>query len=283
MLGLLRRLAPQSAWPAWAGGLVAAASRLMRRALERGALPGPQLSAAPHSIALYQRILSENLEAGVSFVKLREVLTGADQSGRVRVVLRHDIDLDPRTLRPLAAVEEGLGIRAAVFVRADGITYRLADHLDCFAPHADAGGELGLHSTAYYHRDWRGALESELKTFRACFGSWPTLVNTHGDHPKTAPRVARRTALLAQLARGIPGVSSYVGCDQLYRYGYVAEDCHFDADRTTAYVCEDMLQLAKRCGPGRTGLLLIHPEYWASVAFIPYLAAGDVPAALRDT
>ncbi len=44
---------------------------------------------------------------------------------------------------------------------------------------------------------------------------------------------------------------------------------HFDADRTTAYICEDMLQLAKRCGPGRTGLLLIHPEYWASVAYVP--------------
>ena len=283
VLGRLRQLVRESEWLAWADNLVTTASRLVGRALGRGAPPGPRLSTAPHSIALYQRILSENLEAGVSFVTLREVLAGAGAVNGVRAVLRHDIDLDPRTLRPLAAVEEGLGIGAAVFVRADGITYRLADHLDCFAPHADSGGELGLHSTAYYHRDWRGALESELRTFRACFGSWPTLVNTHGDHPKTAPRVARRTALLAQLARGIPGVSGYVGCDQLYSYRYVAEDCHFDADRTTAYVCEDMLQLAKRCGPGRTGLLLIHPEYWASVAYVPYLAAGDVPAGLRDT
>lgn len=283
MLGLPRRLAPQSAWPAWAGGLVVAASRLMRRALGRGAPPGPRLSTAPHSIALYQRILSENLEAGVSFVKLREVLGGADQSSGVRVVLRHDIDYEPRSLASLAAVEKGLGIRAAVFVRADGITYRLAEHLSCFASHLDAGGELGLHSTAYYHGDWRRALEAEVVAYRACFGSGPTLVNTHGHHPKTAARVSRRTALLGQLGRGVPGVSGYVGCDQLYPYRYVAEDCHFDADRTTAYVCEDMLQLAARCGPGRTGLLLIHPEYWASEAFVPYLAAGDVPAALRDT
>lgn len=283
MLGRLRQLVRESERLAWAENLAATASRLVGRALGRVAPPGARLSTAPHEIDLFRRILSENLEAGVSFVTLGEVLAGAGAVNGVRAVLRHDIDYDPRSLRPLAAVEEGLGVSAAVFVRADGITYRLADHLDCFASHLDAGGELGLHSSAYYHRNWRHALEAEVAVYRACFGSGPVLVNAHGGYPTTTAMGARRAQLLAQLARGIPGVSGYVGCDQLYPYRYVAEDCHFDPERTTAYCCEDMLQIAARCGPGRTGLLLIHPEYWASVSFIPYLAAGDVPAALRDT
>jgi hypothetical protein len=236
-----------------------------RRALGfRRALHGSAavLSAAPHDLGLYERMMREGLETrGVRFL-----LTGQFRDRRadprcVNLVLRHDIDADPERLFAMADIEARYGIRSTIYVRADEREYRLRDYGDRLRGLYSSGFEIGLHSVAYVASRPDGALSLERGVFAASLGFQPTLLTTHGVYPGSLRLAARRQFFIREtVATTWPTVFSDEFGDQ--RFDVYLGDANFDAKRTMTYITPDFVQFAG-LAPGTTVQLLTHPQYWA--------------------
>ena len=127
------------------------------------------------SIAYYKTILQAALDAGYSFVTLKEFVDlGCPE--QKHFVLRHDLDKQPTSLAPIIDAERELGIKSTVFVRVCGCEYNPLGYAGYRAiKHAvDAGAEIGLHTGFIEFATITGesaedVLVNELLTLRGFF------------------------------------------------------------------------------------------------------------------
>lgn len=77
----------------------------------------PNLLRPPHNLAEYRAILSSARQKGYAFLTLREFMLATHKPSGPFIILRHDIDSDPRTALRFAEIEESLGVRASYFFR----------------------------------------------------------------------------------------------------------------------------------------------------------------------
>lgn len=93
----------------------------------------------PHRIALYHTILREARSTGYQFLTLAELAAAQEPPSAPFIILRHDIDTDPRAALDFAAAEAKEDIRATYFFR---LTTWNKDIIDLL--HAQ-GHEVGYH------------------------------------------------------------------------------------------------------------------------------------------
>jgi hypothetical protein len=159
----------------------------------------------------YVRLLKAALSAGYEPISLERFLDGAvPESGRPLLILRHDVDQDPRSAITMANIEADFGLRSTWYFR-----WRTA-HPAVIAAVRRRGAEIGLH----YETLSRDALEhgipnadelpgriaaarerlaDEIATFKRLFGPIRS-VAPHGD--TRVPGVRNADLLLSQDCAG---------------------------------------------------------------------------------
>jgi hypothetical protein len=97
----------------------------------------------------YRDYLALAVAEGYRFVGF-ESLAEASDLDEPQILLRHDIDYDPRFMPPMAAIEADLGVRATYCIQVDSRWYSVGarDNRAAIAATLDAGHWLGLHLDA---------------------------------------------------------------------------------------------------------------------------------------
>ncbi len=136
----------------------------------------------------YRRLLSEALACGYAVVSLESWLTGEGRDGRT-LVLRHDVDQDPRAVLTMAAIESDLGLTSTWYFR-----WRTA-HPTVIRFLRAHGFEVGLHYETLTRMSLerahpqdqevsvpaaREVLRREIEAFAALYGPLRS-VAPHGD------------------------------------------------------------------------------------------------------
>lgn len=105
------------------------------------------MSENQFSIAYYSKILELAKDQGYKAVTLNEfVRLGCPKIGHL--IIRHDLDKSPITLKPVLDAERKVDIKSTTFVRVAGSEYNFLSY-PCFKILKDAeadGFEIGLHS-----------------------------------------------------------------------------------------------------------------------------------------
>ncbi len=121
----------------------------------------------------------------IEFVTLREAVSTLRPSDKIRMVLRHDIDVDVVAAEYLSRIENRLGIAATYFVQHTapyyygecdpnaGVFYRNECMRHYYLALQDMGHEVGLHNDALWvYQRWQmdgaQALVEELNWLRSC-------------------------------------------------------------------------------------------------------------------
>lgn len=98
------------------------------------------------SLRHYEEILRLGLEAGYTFVALKQFISTSVPPNRRIALLRHDIDTEPRRAIGFARVEEHHGVKSSFFVRVHAdynpFSYRVYEVLQEIVR---MGHEVGLH------------------------------------------------------------------------------------------------------------------------------------------
>ncbi len=150
----------------------------------------------PSGLDTYRRLLSSALEAGYEFTSIerfwRRIATDEVDTSRPSLILRHDIDTDPRTAAEMWEIERTLGITGSYYFRLSTLD------LDLMGRIASDGGEVSYHyeelatiAKERHLRD-RGSLmrhipEAQdlflrnLDSLRTATGQPMRIVSSHGD------------------------------------------------------------------------------------------------------
>jgi len=253
---LKARLQPMTGDTAWV------LLRWARRWLWQHAWQRPVVdSVAPHPLSVYEELVGTLRHNGHAELLLGSAhLAKRHRPDRLNVVLRHDVDFDPRPLFAMTELEVRLGIRSTIYVRADGEAYRLADYQEPLRELVRQGFELGLHSSAYRDRASIPLFQKELCVFQECLGFPPTIMTTHGLYPFPLTLAVRLERFLRELARQrIGGILS----DEFPGYGFDVgiADSNFSRGRTYTYLTPEFRRLPS-LPVGRRVQVLTHPEYW---------------------
>jgi hypothetical protein len=135
--------------------------------------------------AEYGRLLKEAIGRGYLLSTLEDFLDGRIQAGTSPVlILRHDVDQDPRSALRMSDVEVALGVRSTWYFR-----WRTADE-GVISELRRRGGEVGLHYETLTRERRSGgepsldasreALRAEIARFAELFGPIRS-VAAHGD------------------------------------------------------------------------------------------------------
>lgn len=95
----------------------------------------------PNRLGLYREILQQLLGKGYQFYSLRD-FAEASRAGRIPqrfIILRHDVDTDPRRAEAMFEIDRALGIRASYFFRLKTMRPELMRRIE------DFGGEASYH------------------------------------------------------------------------------------------------------------------------------------------
>src|SRR3954471_14869221 len=137
----------------------------------------------------FRDLLEHALGAGSRVVSLADWVTGGEAGGdRKTLILRHDVDQHPRSVRPLLAAERALGLTSTWYFRWRTADRRVIDEV------LAAGGTVGLHYetltrdvlrnggevTAERIRSSREQLRAEIAAFKQLFGPIRSIC-AHGD------------------------------------------------------------------------------------------------------
>jgi len=146
-----------------------------------------QVGRNPFSLDYYDSILTDALDRGYVNMTLEEFWArGCPATGAL--VLRHDLDVKPHTLRRMLDVEVNRGCRSTVYVRVAGAPYNFLDYptFDVLWRAASEGFRIGLHTNYYEfsqlnaYLDPLKVLASELAALRAYFDV--RSIAPHRDH-----------------------------------------------------------------------------------------------------
>jgi hypothetical protein len=177
--------------------------------------------------------------------------------------VRHDIDTAAcmRNMPLLLEIDRELGVRAAVFLRADEEEYRLDGHRQAIQVYRDAGLEIGLHTLCYLEDDYLSALKRETRHFTHALGFSPASFTTHG---MGSFRLEVRQRFYQEI-HGRLGEFGYTFtdcCARLRAYDYTIHDSYWDDKRGSRFIYDDFLACRPLLLRGRDYLLLTHPGYW---------------------
>lgn len=134
--------------------------------------------------AVYDRFLETIAKAGYRVVTVREYLQGVSES--LTLILRHDVEWNPRRALALADLEKAWGFRSTFYFRADTKAFNLA----VMRYLQDEGFEIGYHFNTLDRCSGNfdkaiALFEEELRRFRKA-GIDVKTVCSHGD-----PRVKK--------------------------------------------------------------------------------------------
>jgi hypothetical protein len=135
------------------------------------------LEGTTFTLAYYDSILQLAQQQGYVSQTMRQFwAAGCPTMGSL--VLRHDLDDKPLSLKGILEVEQRAGMRSSIFVRVTGNTYNPFDYrvMPVLAQAQSLGHELGLHSNFVEAAMIHGcppqiALASELQALRAFYGN----------------------------------------------------------------------------------------------------------------
>lgn len=145
----------------------------------------------------YEALLVEAARQGYAIVSLEAWLDGQESGGDRTIVLRHDVDQDPRSALTMAAIERKLGLRSTWYFRWRTVHPTVVRSLRA------AGFEVGLHYETLTRMTLDGSLpeadplgaaravlRQEVGAFAALFGPVRSVV-PHGDSRVPGVRNAR--------------------------------------------------------------------------------------------
>jgi hypothetical protein len=225
----------------------------------------------PSRLGAYAALLGTALEAGYEVVGVGSFWRGGearvDETRRV-LVLRHDVDTDPRTAAAMWRVDQRLGIQSSYFFRLATLDADLAARI------ADGGGEASYHyeelATIIKRRRLRtrGAAIAALPEARDLFARNVDRVRTatglpirvvaaHGDF------VNRRLGIANWAVLADPTFREEVGIDlETYDAGYVARLRSWFSDTLYPRYWEPSDPAAAIRAGEPVVSVLVHPRHW---------------------
>lgn len=236
----------------------------------------------PSRLGAYRALLEAALGSGYQFCTIGsfKATVGAEGPGRDtrRLILRHDVDTDPRTGRAMFEIETALGITSSWFFRLKTVDP------DLMASIAAGGGEASYHyeelATIAKRRRLRtrdeavGALPEARELFalnlgrlRAATGLPMTVVASHGDFINRRLGIANWEILSDRSFRASTGIE-IEAYDAVLTESVAAR--YSDTLHPAYWVPDDPATSIKR---GSSAIyLLVHPRHWRSS---PRINAGD--------
>lgn len=146
----------------------------------------------------YKKLLNEALKHGYKFIRIEDYYVNYHNKGltlpKKTIIMRHDIDRDPRYALKMASLEYSLGIKSTYYFRWCTVDPQIIKKIKLM------GHEVGLHyeTLAKYAEiyrinkasnitpeiilKFRAALKQEIKVFSLKYGKIKTIAS-HG-HPK---------------------------------------------------------------------------------------------------
>ena len=226
----------------------------------------------PSRLDDYRRTLEMGLEEGFSAVSVERfwqlLADSAVQPDARYLVVRHDIDSDPRTAAQMWDVDRSLGIRGSFY-------FRLATlDLELMASIGAAGGEVSYHyedlatvakrqraRTAEDARshlpEARESFARNLESLRKASGLSMRVVASHGDFVNRRLGVANWEILDDPAFRRQVGVDLEVYDDSFMRH---VSSRHCDAGYPNLWESPEPLSAVRR--HEHVVYLLVHPRHW---------------------
>ncbi len=221
---------------------------------------GTSLSSPPHDLELYRGLLrSLRNNPRCHAISLEDCVRGSNiERDLVNFVLRHDLDAGrPEVIRALCDAELEFGLRSSVHILVDGELYNPMTLVSIARELHDQGFDVGLHTQAWMHSDYRSAFRADVAKFESLFGFPPRTFSQHGAWPRTDADLRRRRRFTLDTPELIRS-TSIRGCP--VSFDWVSEDScvrNQPVPLTTRF-----FQVANGCFLGGTALILTHDNHW---------------------
>lgn len=226
----------------------------------------------PSRLSSYRDLLEAALRADYSIVSIERFwqLIGAQAKDPTRryLILRHDIDSDPRIAAEQWQIERSLGIEGSYFFRLSTFDLSLARAI------ADAGSQVSYH---YEELAWVGKrrrlrdpadlvsllpeaqdrFRTNLERLRTSTGLPMRVVAAHGDFLNRKLGIMNWAMLADRQFRREVGVDLETYDDEFMRH---VSSRHADAMHPTYWAPEDPLAAIDRGEP--VVYVLVHPRPW---------------------
>ncbi|HEU4671547.1 MAG TPA: hypothetical protein VFS32_01475 [Candidatus Limnocylindrales bacterium] len=228
----------------------------------------------PSSLPAYRQLLEHALELGYEIVPVetfwhRLTTRGRDPTGPC-LVLRHDVDADPRTAAEMWAVERDLGVVSSYYFRLSTVD------LGLIADIGRAGGEVGYHfeelATLLKARRVRGRAAGtalipeaqelfgrDLERLRSETGLPMRVVASHGDFVNRRVGLPNWSILVDRRVRQRYGIDLEVYDEALVR---AFSSRHSDSRYPRRWVPGDLVAALE--ARGSSVYALVHPGNWRS-------------------
>ena len=226
----------------------------------------------PSRLPAYRATLESTLRAGyqiVSVGRFWRLLRDGDVDPTQRyLILRHDIDTDPRTGAAMWAIDQALGVQSSYFFRLSTLDIDLMRAID------RGGGEASYHyeelatlAKRQQTRQREDALRSipaaqaefrrNLERLRARSGLPMTVVASHGDFANRALRLPNWAILMDIQFRLEVGVELEAYDDAFMQR---VSSRHSDAEYPRRWNPDDPTAAISRGSPAV--YVLVHPRHW---------------------
>jgi len=211
------------------------------------------------SITYYKTILHAALAQGYVFSSLREFVT-LDCPDQKHFVIRHDLDKQPASLRPIIDAERELNVRSTVFVRVCGSEYNPLGYAGyCAIKHAvEAGAEIGLHSNFVEFATINDipperVLGAELTTLRGFF-------NVHGI--STHRDINYMYNSLPWLKKNWESIKDRLGLEyEAYEHRILSKLVYVN-EGLNPHLCWRSTTPEQAIATGKSICLMTHPHWW---------------------
>ena len=215
---------------------------------------------SPYPLSLYKEILSE-IKANKKYI-LREFMDLGMTEKYTSFYIRHDIDTGNclSQISKLLDIDKAYNVKSGVYFRADDEEYVLADCAETVNKYAADGFEFGLHTVCYKSDNYFDLFEKELDYFHSSLGFAPKSFTVHGLGKY-------RLEIRMKFCNEVVDLLSkyhikFTDCNEnLRKYDYVLQDCHWNDIKKTRYLKDDVIKLPFPLNM-KNYLFLTHPCYW---------------------
>ncbi len=235
----------------------------------------------PSRLGRYRRLLERFLRAGYTVVSVEQFwhLSPDDTAPPQHyLILRHDVDTDPRTAAAMWDIERDLGIAGSFYFRLSTVDVPLMQAI------ASSGGQASYHyeelATLAKHRgirrredaaaclpEARELFRGNLESLRAATGLPMRVVASHGDFVNRKLRVPNTAILAEPTFRREVGINLETYDDAFMRR---VSSRHSDTGPPRHWTPADPLLAMASAEP--VIYVLVHPRHWRAS---PYVNARD--------
>ena len=217
----------------------------------------------PSGLGSFRRFLESIMQAGYDTVSVeafwRLAESGAIDPARRYLILRHDIDTDPRTGAEMWRIEQSLGLAGSYYFRLSTLDVDLMHSI------ARGGGDVGYHyeelatlAKERHLRDRAGVLRAipdaqdrfrrNLEMLRTLTGLPMRVVSSHGDFVNRHVGVPNWAILIDRRARDDAGIDLEVYDEAFLRH---VSSRHTDTEHPRHWAHGDLVASLERAPPGR--------------------------------